>query len=299
MADDLTYLVTGASGHLGRSVLEHLLEAGTRRIVATTRRPETLADFARRGVTVRKADFDDADALRGAFDGAQRMLLISTDVADGTERRAVQHDNAVLAALAVGIEHIVYTSISAAETSLLPLATDHKLTERLLASSKARGLKGHTILRNNFYADLLLMLLPGAIATGKLVGLPADRGAAYISREDCARAASTALLSGEGTRILELSGPEVVNKATLARIASEITGREIRHVPLPAAALSKHFEEQRLAPAQVGFLLLFEQATGEGELALVTNDFEVLTRRPPTAVRDFLVAHRRELLRAA
>lgn len=299
MTDDRTYLVTGASGHLGRGVLEYLLAAGARRIIATTRRPETLSDFARRGVTVRKADFDDPDSLSTAFAGANRMLLISTDVADGTERRVVQHDNAVIAALSVGIEHMVYTSLSAAETSRLPIAPDHKLTERLLASSISRGLKGYTILRNNFYTDLLLVILPSAIATGTLVGLPSDRGAAYIARDDCARAAATALVSGKGTRILELTGPEVVNKATLARITSELTGKDVRHVPLPPPALTKHFEEQRLGAAQVGFLLVFEQATAEGELAFVTKDFEELTGRRPTAVRDFLVAHRHQLLRAA
>ena len=100
MANDRTLLVTGASGHLGRRVLDLLLAAGTRSIIATTRYPDRLADFARRGVVVRWADFDKPDSLEAAFAGAHRMLLISTDGADGVpgavaHRTSSSHNRAI------------------------------------------------------------------------------------------------------------------------------------------------------------------------------------------------------------
>src|SRR4051812_5516944 len=90
-----TILVTGASGHLGRRVIELLLESNIDHVIAATRTPEKLAHLIARDVEVRKADFDDPSTLAAAFDGVDRLLLISTDVLDGTDRRQVQHRNAV------------------------------------------------------------------------------------------------------------------------------------------------------------------------------------------------------------
>ncbi|HEU5098574.1 MAG TPA: NAD(P)H-binding protein, partial [Roseiflexaceae bacterium] len=110
-----TLLVTGASGHLGRRVIELLLEANAGHVIATTRSPDNLADLAARGVEVRKADFDAPGSLASAFAGADRLLLISTDALDGTDRRIVQHRNAVKAAEQAGVTHVVYTSFTNTE----------------------------------------------------------------------------------------------------------------------------------------------------------------------------------------
>src|SRR5689334_9931004 len=106
-----TLLVTGASGHLGRRVIELLLESNAGHLIATTRSPDKLAGLAARGVEVRQADFDDPGSLAAAFAGADRLLLISTDALDGTDRRIVQHGNAVAAAEQAGVKHVVYTSL--------------------------------------------------------------------------------------------------------------------------------------------------------------------------------------------
>ena len=99
-------LVTGAAGHLGRRVLEILLDVpGARTLIATTRQPAKLADLAARGVDVRAADFDDEAGLAAAFAGAGRALLISTDAVDAPGRRAAQHAAAIRALAAVGVQH--------------------------------------------------------------------------------------------------------------------------------------------------------------------------------------------------
>ncbi len=105
-------LVTGASGHLGRRVIEHLLTSHgvpAREIIATTRNPAGLADLAAKGVEVRRADFDNATGLVQAFRGARRLLLISTDKVDVPGVRLRQHTGAVEAAARAGVLHVVYT----------------------------------------------------------------------------------------------------------------------------------------------------------------------------------------------
>ena len=104
------YFVSGAAGHLGQSVLTHLLDTlkvPASRIVAGTRNPDKLSGYAKKGVTVRKADFDDEDGLVKALAGVTRFLLISTDANDTPNRRGEQHARAVKAAARAGVRHIV------------------------------------------------------------------------------------------------------------------------------------------------------------------------------------------------
>src|SRR6185436_16251348 len=108
-----TLLVTGASGHLGQRVLCHLLDTlkvPPGRIIATTRKPDSLATWAARGVGIRAADFDNEASLTRAFHGAGRVLLISTD-ADMRGQRVRQHQCAITAAEKAGVEHLTYTSM--------------------------------------------------------------------------------------------------------------------------------------------------------------------------------------------
>src|SRR5258708_37295218 len=106
----LTLLVSGASGQLGRRVIELLLETGEPHIVAATRTPAKLAALAARGVDIRQADFDNANSLPAAFAGVDRMLLISTNAIDQSVHRVTQHVAAIRAAEAANVRHSVYTS---------------------------------------------------------------------------------------------------------------------------------------------------------------------------------------------
>src|SRR3989441_10326923 len=122
MAKTRTLLVTGASGHLGRRVVELLVGAGANRLVATTRHPDRLADLARRGVEVRRGDFDDPKSLTAAFAGADRLLLVSTDAVDFPGRRIEQHRAAIAAAKEAGVGHTNSTSFSEPASPVLVAA---------------------------------------------------------------------------------------------------------------------------------------------------------------------------------
>jgi NAD(P)H dehydrogenase (quinone) len=289
-----TLLVTGVSGHLGRRVVELLLEQGAGPLVVTTRSPDKVADLAARGVTVRRADFEDPASLTDAFRGVDRALLISTDALDRPGRRLAQHRNAVAAARQAGVSHLVYTSLpEPGPDSPIVVAADHRGTEEAIVAS---GLS-HTILRNHFYADLLLFSLPRAVQTGELVAAAGDGASAYVTRDDCARAAAAALASTfAGTRVLDVSGPAAITHAELATITSNVTGRPVRYVPIPADALRAGMIAAGLPEGVADLYVSFDVGTARGFLAGASTAVADLTGTPPTPLASFLAANRAALL---
>src|SRR5271170_4728369 len=224
MTSERTLFVTGASGHLGRRVVELLLEKAAGKIVAGTRKPEKLADLAARGVEVRQADFDDPKGLETALAGADRVLIISTDAIDRPGRRLAQHKTAVAASAKAGVKHAVYSSMPNPETSPVVFAPDHLGTEQAL---KASGVS-HTILRMCWYTDYLIPAVAPAVASGKLISATGQGGAPYVTREDCAQAAAAALASTEtSSKTWNITGPDLMTYAELAKLASELTGRPV------------------------------------------------------------------------
>ena len=289
-----TLLVTGASGHLGRRVVELLLEAQAGTIIAATRTPEKLADFSTRGVIVRSADFKDPGSLTQAFAGVDRLLLISTDSFDN---RLEYQRAAVNAADAAGVRHVIYTSIpNAGPDSPIAATPSHYGTEQALEASRM----GYTILRNNIYTDLFLWTLPRAVQTGQLFSASGDGRTGYVTREDCARAAAAALASSfEGRRILTLTGPESLSQTDIARIASDLSGQPVTYIPLTTEQMIQGMVASGMPQPVAELYSTFDLGTSQGYVDIVTNDFEELTGRKPTSVADFLAAHRDGLLQAA
>lgn len=287
MSSKQTLLVSGASGQLGRRVVELLLEAGETQIIATTRTPEKLADLAERGVSVRYASFDEADSMTTAFSGADRLLLISTD-AVGV--RQAQHVAAIKAAVAVGVKHLLYTSLVSADDTPVTLAPDHVVTEAALASS---GL-GYTILRNNIYADMLIDTLELARALGgNLYSAVGDGKIAYVTREDCAQAASAALAASfDGQRQLDITGPEALSQADIAQIATALNPQQpITYVPLPPEVLKDNLIKANLPEPIADLIVSFDLAAAQGKQSGVSKDFQDLTGQEPISVADFLAEY--------
>src|SRR5689334_11512514 len=111
-----TIAVTGATGHLGRLVVDALISRGVEpgSIVAAVRSPEKAAGLLARGVQVREADYDRPETLATAFAGVDRLLLISTS---SPGSRLQQHLAAIGAAKEAGVGFVAYTSILRADTT--------------------------------------------------------------------------------------------------------------------------------------------------------------------------------------
>jgi NAD(P)H dehydrogenase (quinone) len=294
-SSDSTLFVTGASGHLGRKVVELLLERNAGKIVAGTRKPEKLADLAARGVAVRHADFEDPKGLEAALADVDRVLIISTDAIDRPGRRLAQHRAAVAAAVNAGVKHAVYTSMPNPETSPVVFAPDHLGTEQALKSS---GIP-YTILRNCWYADFLIPGLAAATASGKLIAATGQGGAPYVTREDCAQAAAAALASSEtSNNTWNITGPDLVTYSDLAQLASELTGHPVTYV----AVTPEEREAQLVAagtPEFIAKLLISSQkAIAEGKMGTPTTAVKELSGRQPTSVREFLGSNKSALMPA-
>ncbi|RDI66271.1 SDR family oxidoreductase [Nocardia pseudobrasiliensis] len=233
----MTVAVTGASGQLGRLVVEALLRRDAGPVVAIVRDPAKVADLAERGVEVRQASYDDAAALDRALAGVDRVLLIS-----GNEfgARVDQHTAVIRAAERAGVELLVYTSIPQADANPMILAQEHRGTEDVLAKAAVP----HAILRNSWYWENYLGALPTAVESGVLYGSAGDGRVSPAARADYAEAAAVVLTTeGHAGQIYELGGDEHPTYADLARIAAEVSGKPVRYQDLPrddyAAALEK------------------------------------------------------------
>lgn len=285
----LTLLVTGATGQLGRQVVEFLLAADSQpgRIVAGSRQPEKLADLASRGVITRELDLDRPETLATAFAGVDRLLLISTDALG---RRIDQHRAAISAAVAAGVKHVVYTSIPHAEADSVCLITpDHYATEQAIHAS---GL-GYTILRNSLYIDNLLSALPQIVASGQWFHAAGDGKIAQVTRQDCARIAAAALAADfDGRRTLDVTGPELLDHAGVAAQIAEVAGRPVAAVPVDADSLIAGLTQAGLPELYARVLASFDAAQARGEYALQTTAIRDLTGHDATPIRDFLTAHR-------
>ncbi len=288
-----TLFVSGASGKLGRRVVELLLERGyAGKIVAGTRDPKMLASLT--GVEVRAADFNDEAALVTALSGIDRMLLISTDQLDN---RVAGHLRAVAAARAAGVKEIIYTSMPNPEPpSAITFAPDHYGTEQAI---KASGIP-YTILRMTWYAENLVTSLPGNLASGQWYSSAAGGKTSYVTRDDCARAAAGALLQPATNQTLTVTGPEALSNAEIAAIATRLTGRPLAVIEITDAQLAAGARAAGVPDFVIDtFIVPFEQNARNGKVSGVTDAVEALWGTKPTSVSDFLAANKAALIQAA
>lgn len=276
-------VVTGASGQLGRLVIEALLKklpAGE--IVAAVRNPENVADLAARGVQVRQADYDQPASLVVAFKGADKLLLIS---ASEVGRRVPQHRAVIDAAKAAGVGLLAYTSLLHADTSALPLAAEHQETESLI---RASGLAA-VILRNGWYTENYTAGIPAALQYGVVLGSAKQGRIASAARADFAEAAAAVLTQeNQAGRIYELAGDE---SYTLAELAAEIarqSGKVVAYQDLPES----EFKAALLGAGLPDFLatLLAESDVGasKGGLFDDSRQLSALIGRPTTPLAEMV-----------
>lgn len=275
--------VTGATGQLGRLVIKSLLDrCSPEDVVAIVRDPAKAADLAAAGVEVRVAAYDDRQALDAAVSGLDKLLLISSNEVG---RRIAQHKNAIDAAKAAGVKHLVYTSAPKATTSSLILAPEHKATEEYLEAS---GLP-YTVLRNNWYTENYAQAARKAAETGELVAAVGAGRVASAPRADFAEAAAV-VLTGEGHegRVYELSGDHAWDYNELAAAVAEITGRSCSYKAVEPAELSAAMLAAGADEGTAGFVAALDANIAEGGLAEATDHLATLLGRPTTPLKETL-----------
>jgi NAD(P)H dehydrogenase (quinone) len=273
-------LITGATGHLGRLVVEQLLAAGVPPgdIIATGRATDKIKDLADRGVQVRAVDFGDPAAVRAAVADADRVLLVSAMEPGG---RVALHRNVIDAARESGTGLVAYTSIVNAATTTIRLAADHQATEQLLRDSGVP----YVLLRNSWYHENYTDRLPAFLAQGTLPGSAGEGRISAAARADYAAAAVRVLTTdGHAGQAYELGGDEPFTLAQLAAEISTQSGKEVRYVNLPEAGYAQALKEHGVPELIAGMIAETDTAVAHGALHTASGDLTALTGRPATTL---------------
>jgi NAD(P)H dehydrogenase (quinone) len=291
-------IVSGASGQLGALVIEELLarDVAPADLILVSRTPVTehLQVYAQRGASVRFGDFNQPASLAAAYEGGDRMLLISINAGGGD--RPELHRVAIEAAARAGVKHIAYTSyVNADLNSESTIAVDHRRTERILEQSGVAW----TMLRNQIYANGLVDQAVQIVRDGRYVTHTPDARVAYVTRENCAAAAAAVLAtSGHENKAYNITGPDAIGPRELVALASEISGKPIELVVLTESEYRQRLAESGMAEPAIDGAISFAAELDSPYLREPTAAVELLTGRRATSIRDLLTQNR-ERLRAA
>jgi NAD(P)H dehydrogenase (quinone) len=284
----MTIGITGATGHLGRLVVQRLkTHVPASDLVALVRTPAKAADL---GIAVREADYDRPDTLVRALKGIDTLLFIS---ASEIGKRLAQHHNIIEAAKKAGVKRIVYTSLLHADNSPINLASEHLPTENEI---KASGIP-YTILRNGWYTENYTGSIGGALAGGAFIGSAGEGKVSSAARADYADAAVAAVTgTGHEGKTYELAGDTSWTLADLAAEISRQSGKSIPYRNLPEAEYAKALEGFGLPKPIAGAIASWDTGASKGGLFDESHQLSKLIGHPTTpmseTVREALLAQK-------
>lgn len=270
-------VVTGATGQLGRLVIAALLKTvPAASVIAAVRNPDKAADLAALGVQVRRADYTDAASLDSAFQGAEKVLLISSNAIG---QRLAQHQAVIDAAKRAKVQLLAYTSVLRADTSTLGLAAEHLHTELAIKDSGVSA----AILRNGWYSENYTAGVPGAVAQGAIYGSAGDGRISSAARSDYADAAA-AVLSGSGHagKIYELAGDSAYTLSELAAEVARQSGKAVEYRNIPEADYKAALIGFGLPEVIASLLSDSDTAASKGALFDEGRQLSALIGRPTT-----------------
>ncbi|MFF1356266.1 NAD(P)H-binding protein [Streptomyces sp. NPDC058297] len=278
-------IVTGATGRLGRQIVERLLtRIPADQIGVSVRAPQKAQDLANRGVRVRQGSFNDAAGLAHAFEGASQVLIMSVDKMG--EEAVRQHRAAIEGAVAAGARRILYTShMGASPTSRFEPCRDHAATEEFLRTCGVP----YTSLRNGFYATSVLQFLGRGLESGE-VELPADGPVSWTAHADLADAAA-AVLADEGRfegPTPPLTAAQALTFDDIAGIATEVGGRSVKRITTPDDTFREQLVGHGVPAETAGQLLGVFTASRAGEFATVDRTLADLIGREPATLSTVL-----------
>lgn len=269
--------VTGSTGQLGSRIARLLAADGVaqRLIVRDPGRAPSLA-----GASVAQAAYGEHSALLNALDGVSTLLLLSaTESAD----RVSLHKATVDAAVAAGVERIVYTSfVGASAAATFTFARDHWHTEEHLRSTGV----DFTFLRDNLYLDFL----SGFVGEDGVMRGPAGDGrVAAVARDDVAEVAARVLVSSQHSGMTyDLTGPSAFTLTEAAALMSSAWGRSVRYEPETLDEAYRSREGFGAAPWEVAGWVTSYAAICSGELSGVSSAVEDITGHPALSLTEYL-----------
>ncbi|MET8215563.1 SDR family oxidoreductase [Streptomyces hirsutus] len=280
----MSIVVTGATGNLGRHVVEQLLEkVPAEQVTAVVRSPEKAADLAERGVRLAVADYNAPETLDGVFAAGDKVLLISGSEVGAD--RVGQHTAVIDAAKAAGVALLAYTSAPKALTAAL--ADDHRGTEKALLDSGVP----YVLLRNGWYHEVYTENLAPVLEHNAVVAAAGEGRISSAARADYA-AAAVAVLTGEGheNKTYELGGDQAWSLAEYAAELSRQTGKEIAYRQVTVEELTGILTGAGLPEPVAAVFAGVDVSIEKGELVVTSGDLARLAGRPTTPLADAVTA---------
>jgi len=281
------FVITGATGQLGRKIAQNLLQhVPAESIAVSVRDPAKADDLEIVGVRVRRGDYDDRASLSHAWEGAKRLLLVSSNAGAIGGDPLAQHATAIAVAQELGVERIFYTSqVASSASSHFPPALTHAATEQMLARS---GL-AWTALRHGFYADSALAMNARGFASG-ILAAPADGKVSWTTHDDLA-AADAMLLAG--TELYDgptppLTGTEALDLTDLAALAQAILGKAVERRVLKDDTMVQTAEASGVPSERIEIIMGYYRAARAGEFSQVDPTLSRLIGRRPQLMQDFM-----------
>ncbi|HEX5363962.1 MAG TPA: SDR family oxidoreductase [Gallionella sp.] len=278
-------VVTGATGQLGRLVIQSLLKkVPASGIVAAVRNVGKAEDLAALGVQVRQADYNQPASWDGALQGADKVLLISSSEIG---QRTKQHQAVIDAAKRAGVRLLAYTSVLHADTSILGLADEHRETEAVIRSSGVP----FVLLRNGWYTENYAAGIPTALSLGAVYGCAGNGRISSAARADYAEAAAVVLTSGNQTgKTYELAGDSAYTLSEFAAEISRQAGRAISYVNFPEAEYKKALLGAGLPELFAELLANSDTGVSRGALFDEGHQLGKLIGRPTTPLATIVKA---------
>ncbi|MDF7815622.1 SDR family oxidoreductase [Hymenobacter sp. YC55] len=276
-------LITGATGHLGRAVLQTLANnTAPNNLAALVRDANKAADLQAQGISIRVGDYSDPASLERAMQGVTKVLLIS---GGGDDDALQQHYNVVDAARQAGVQCIAYTSRALKDPGTLTnqLMERHFQTEDYI---KASGL-AYILFRNILYMEALPQFTGPHVLTSGIV-LPAGEGkVAFALRSEMGEAISHVLLDTSCTnKTYYLTGGEAYSFHDVAAALATLSGKPVAYTPVETADFERQLQGRGVPTVMIPRIVGFMTDIKNGQEEIISADLEQLLGRKPTPLAE-------------
>lgn len=286
-------LVTGATGQFGSNAINHLLNKGVNasEISALVRDAAKAQSLKDKGIELRVGDYTDYDSLVKAFQGVDKLLLVSSNDRGTVEKRTAHHINVIKAAKDAKVKHIVYTSFvrkpKFEESAIAAFQNSHVQSEQFLKDS---GIN-YTILQNAIYLEMIPIFAGAKVAETGVIMYPAEAGkASWVLREELAEAAAHVLTSkGHENKIYPLTNTESVSFEEIAKELSGTLGKEIQYQSPSVDEFEATLKQFGVPDLYIGMFAMWAIAQAQGVLDLNDAMLSSFLGRKPTTVKQFII----------